>query len=94
MEQRLGIARAMIADPDLILLDEPFAALDADGAALVGDLIKEALGRMAAVLFTAHAPLEIEGVDLGLFKLESNGLTPFQEEPRRRALRSLLRRRL
>jgi heme exporter protein A len=94
MEQRLGIARAMLADPDLILLDEPFSALDRDGSAMVAGLIREALARQAAVLFTAHTPLEIEGVDLGLFKLESSGLTPFREEPRRRALRSLLRRRL
>jgi hypothetical protein len=43
------------------------------------------------VVFTAHAPLEIAGVELGLFKLESTGLTPF-DEGRRGALRSLLRR--
>jgi heme exporter protein A len=92
MEQRLSIARAMLADPDLILLDEPFAAMDADGAALVSSLIREALGRDAAVIFTAHAPLEIAGVDLGMFKLESNGLTPFKDEGRRGSLRNLLRR--
>jgi heme exporter protein A len=92
MEQRLGIARAMLADPDLILLDEPFSALDLHGTQMVSALIREALARQAAVVFTAHAPMEIEGVELGLLRLESDGLKPIKEENRRRAIRTLLRR--
>ena len=92
MEQRLAIARAMLADPDLVLLDEPFAAMDGDGTELVGSLIREALARDASVVFTAHAPLEIAGVELEMFNLESNGLTPFRDEGRRGGLRHLLRR--
>jgi heme exporter protein A len=92
MEQRLGVARAMLAEPDLLLLDEPYAALDADGAAMVTGVIRQALARGAAVVFTAHAPLEIAGVEVGLFRLENSGLTPLKDEGRRGALRSLLRR--
>lgn len=92
MEQRLAIARAMLSDPELILLDEPFAALDNEGAALIARLIKEAIGRGGSVLLTAHSRLEIDGVELGLFKLEGGRLTAFKEEGRRGVLRSLLPR--
>jgi heme exporter protein A len=53
MAQRLGLARVLLADPDLLLLDEPHAGLDAQGAALLDEeLARTRPGR--AVLLVTH----------------------------------------
>ena|ERR1700674_1399859 len=90
MEQRLSAARAMIHEPDALLMDEPFAGLDSIGVSIVAALIKAAIARNAAVLMTAHGALAIEGVALERFELSRGCLAAPKPETRTGRLRSLL----
>lgn len=92
MEQRLAVARALLTDPMLLLLDEPFAGLDRDGVALVTSLIRSAQWRGASVLATAHAMPEIENMSFDMYELGGGRLQSLKEEVRRGRLRSLLGR--
>ncbi|MCI0655698.1 MAG: heme ABC exporter ATP-binding protein CcmA [Acidobacteria bacterium] len=54
MQQRLALARALVHDPDLVLLDEPFSGLDPRATLRLGTLLAELARRGKAVLFTSH----------------------------------------
>jgi len=60
MQQRLGIAQAMIGAPRLLLLDEPTSALDPVGRRTVRRLLEELRSRGVAVLLNSHLLSEVE----------------------------------
>jgi ABC-2 type transport system ATP-binding protein len=62
MQQRLGLAQAMIGGPKLLLLDEPTSALDPGGRRTVRDLLEELRRRGVAVLLNTHLLSEVEQV--------------------------------
>jgi ATP-binding cassette subfamily C protein CydD len=61
-KQRVAIARVLLRDAPLLLLDEPDANLDAEGVALVGDVLREE-SRKRMVVFAAHDPLLLARAD-------------------------------
>jgi len=54
MRQRLALARAVVHAPDLLLLDEPYTALDQEGCALMNELLVRSARRGCAVLVITH----------------------------------------
>ena len=60
MQQRLGIAQALVGEPRLLILDEPTSALDPAGRRVVRDLLDELRRRGVAVLLNSHLLSEVE----------------------------------
>lgn len=60
MLQRIGLAQALINDPDLVFLDEPTSGLDPVGRRLVRDIIRAQRSRGATVFLNSHILSEVE----------------------------------
>jgi ABC-2 type transport system ATP-binding protein len=60
MQQRLGIAQALVGSPRVLLLDEPTSALDPSGRRTVRVLLEELRARGHAVLLNSHLLSEVE----------------------------------
>jgi ABC-2 type transport system ATP-binding protein len=60
MQQRLGIAQALVGRPRLLMLDEPTSALDPVGRRIVRDLLTGVRDRGVAVVLSSHLLSEVE----------------------------------
>jgi len=60
MVQRLGIAQAVLHDPDLYILDEPMSGLDPIGRALVKDIIIDLKKQGKTIFFSTHITNDVE----------------------------------
>jgi putative hydroxymethylpyrimidine transport system ATP-binding protein len=73
--QRLALARTLMEDRPIVVLDEPFSALDAATRATMQDLAAEVLQGCTVILIT-HDPLEAARLATGAWLLDPTGATP------------------
>lgn len=71
--QRVGLARAIVSLPAILVCDEPTAALDADNSVAIAELLSEQARGGTAVICSSHDPLLIKRADL-LVRLEHGRL--------------------
>jgi len=62
MARRIGLAQALINDPELVILDEPTSGLDPVGTRQIKDLIKELSSRGKTILLCSHMLADVEDV--------------------------------
>jgi ABC-2 type transport system ATP-binding protein len=60
MRQRLGIAAALLGDPPVLLLDEPFNGMDPEGIVWMRGLLRSLAGEGRAVLVSSHLMSELQ----------------------------------
>ncbi|MFC6974365.1 ABC transporter ATP-binding protein [Halomicroarcula sp. GCM10025709] len=60
MEQRLALAMALVGEPDLLILDEPFTGLDPHGVDMVRAVVSAEADRGATVFFSSHVLGQVE----------------------------------
>lgn len=79
MRQRLGIAQAIMEDPSVLILDEPFNGLDKHGAAQMRELIKGLKEQGKTVLLASHNQVDIDELCDTVCEMDAGVLTVVRE---------------
>ncbi len=89
MRQKILLAAALLHNPDLILLDEPFSGLDVNSGLVLRGLIQQLAARGKAVLFSSHELDTVERVSSRVVILHKGKVVANDSIERLRALMSL-----
>lgn len=80
MKQRLGIAGAVLENPQLILIDEPTNALDTDGIEMVRNLITEQKERGALIVLACHDFSVLKELSDVIYFVKEGCVTKYEDE--------------
>lgn len=75
MKQKLSLAQALMERPQVLLLDEPFNALDSDSASRVKDILREENDLGTTILFTSHSARDVADLTETVYRIERLALT-------------------
>ena len=79
MKQKLGIAAAIMEEPEIVILDEPFNALDEKSAIVVGDEIRKLRSKNKLVILACHNSQELEHLCDEIFVIENGEIKEHKE---------------
>ena len=81
MKQRLGIAAAIMARPDIVILDEPINALDEAGAGLIKGLLDELKANGSLIIIACHDTEELNYLSDEIYEIYDGEITGHIEHP-------------
>ena len=79
--QKVGLAQAVLARPELLILDEPWSGLDVGTHAILGELVAETKARGASVVFTDHRPQVVHEQADDVYLIDAGRLSAELAEP-------------
>lgn len=74
MKQKLGIAAAVMGNPDIVILDEPINAIDQDGVLLVRKILNELKEKGSIIIIACHDHEELQQLADVIIPLENGGM--------------------
>ncbi|MBN9172626.1 MAG: multidrug ABC transporter ATP-binding protein, partial [Microbacterium sp.] len=71
---KLSLAQALMESPDVLLLDEPFNALDEESTERVKAVLREEQARGVTILFTSHSRADVSDLTDRVYRVADRGI--------------------